>query len=294
MPRILPVLLCFLFLAAPGVCLWPSAALADETEEAPEHGKINTPDPSVVDPGHAEFETTYVYSRSKRLWDNNGGVHERGLAREHAAAFTLTAGILENLDAAIGSSYGWLKDKENDFDADDGVMGPETGNGFGDTSINARYRFLNDQERHLEIAYIGGFTVPTGRGSDAYEVGSSQDFWSFDQTFTGTKDWSLWTANADVGYSLSFGDKSEGNNGTFNADVAAGYQVLSWLQPEMEINYARDFIESTGDLEILALTAGLVMPIHERLRINTGLQQGVWGRNADRATTFSIAAKTAF
>jgi hypothetical protein len=272
-----------------------SAVALETVEEAgPEHGKINTPDASPVDPGHFEIESSYTYLHSKRFWDNSGNTHTRGLAREQSLGLTVTAGVIENFDVAVGGSYGWLKDKDNAFDPDDADFGPQKGHDFGDLEISGRYRFYESKEHSLSLAYIGGFTLPTGSSSNREEIGTSQEFSSFNQTLVASKDWGKWTANADIGYALPFGDKRENARGTFNADAALGYQYLPWLQPELELNFGHDFLTDEKDSQVLAVTAGLVMPINDRLRVNLGVQQGLWGRNNDKETTLSVAAKLAF
>jgi hypothetical protein len=145
-----------------------------------------------------------------------------------------------------------------------------------------------------EAAYIVGLNIPTGSSTDSGSLGTSQEFWSWGNTLVMTKDWGSWTANADVGYSLPFGGKRGTAQGTFSANLALGYQVLPWLQPEMELNYARDFVDEGDPGENLAFTAGLVMPISDLLRVNLGVQQSIWGRNSDQTTGFILAVKLAF
>jgi len=271
-----------------------SASLEAGEEAGPEHGKINTLDAFPVDPGHFEVESSYLYTHSKRFWDNAGDVHDRGLAREQAIGLSVTAGVIENVDVAVSSSYRWMKDKENDFDKNDEVYGPETGHNLGDLNISGRYHFFESKEQSISLAYIGGFTLPTGSGSSVQEIGTSQEFWSFNQALVATKDWGKWTANVDVGYALPFGDKRENARGTLKTDIAVGYQILPWLQPEVELNYSRNFLSNDNDQEVIATTVGLVMPINERIRVNTGVQQGLWGRNTDKATSLYAAVKLAF
>ncbi len=289
-----------------GLWIWMPAAHAEravsandatpvvEEERGLEHGKINTPDASPVDPGHFEIESSYTYVHSKRFWDNDGNSHARGLAREQALSLSVTAGVVENFDVAVGGSYVWLRDKDNDFDASDGELGPANGNNFSDLKLSGRYRFFESKERGLELAYIAGVAIPTGSDASLEEIGTSQEYLSFSQTLVATKDWGQWTANADIGYLVPFGDKRENARGTFNADVAVGYQVLPWLQPEIELNYAHDFLSIEDDQEVLATTVGLVMPLNDRLRVNAGVQQGLWGRNANKDTTLCAAVKLAF
>ena len=275
----------------------PSAgdAVADAGEAVEmEHGKINTPDASPVDPGHVEVEAGYTTARSTRYWDNQGETWNRGLAREQATTLAVTAGVVENVDVAVGGGYVWLKDEENDYAEGDGVVGPTRGHDWGDMDISVRYRFFARDELSLELAYIAGLTLPAGSDSSANSMGTSQEYWSINQTVVASKDWDRWTANLALGYALPVGDKREQARGTFNADAALGYQALLWLQPEVEINYSYDVVSVGDDAAVVAVTAGLVMPVSDRLRINAGVQQGLWGSNADKATTLSLALKLAF
>ena len=293
-------------LALLGLTLWVPAVSAQEVvspngttvvveeEAGPEHGKINTADASPVDPGHFEIESSLVATHANRFWGSTGTSHARGQARELALGLAATAGVVADVDVAVSGGYVWLKDEDNDFDPDDGVFGPERGHDWGDLDLSGRYRFFASEEYGLELAYIGGVTIPTGSSASRGEIGTSQEFWSFNQTLAASKDWGKWTANAAIGYALPLGEKREGERGTFAVDAAVGYQFLPWLQPEVELNYARDFHASEDDQEVLAATVGLVMPLNDRLRVNSGVQQGLWGKNADKATCLLLAVKLAF
>jgi hypothetical protein len=80
----------------------------------------------------------------------------------------------------------------------------------------------------------------------------------------------------------------------FNADAAIGYQLRPWLQPEIELNYCSSFFKEEENGQQLAVTGGLVMPVSDLWRVNLGVQQGVWGRHADRLTSVLAAVKVAF
>ncbi len=276
---------------APSPAADPLTAASEEA--GPEHGKINSPDASPVDPGQFEVEATYVYGSANRAWDSHGDGVSRGFASERAGGLSLTAGVADNLDVAVSSGYKWLRDKDNDYDGD-GNPGPMAGEGAGDLDVSARYRFIQNEAYHLDVAYIGGFTIPTGTRNGEAHLGASQEFWSFNQTVVASKDWGRWTANIDAGFSLPIGDRKGAARGTFNADLASGYQLLPWLQPELELNYCHDFVSAADDSEVLAVTAGMVMPINQHLRVNAGIQQAFWGSNTDKTTVFSVAAKVAF
>lgn len=271
------------------------ATLDISTDDAAnEHGKINTADASPVDPGHYEIEPSFAFTSASHYWDGSGSRHGRGTFRESDLALSVSAGLIEDVDINVSAGYSWIKDNDSTFDPDDDAMGPFRGDDFGDVSISGRYRFYKDDTRHIEIAYIGGVTIPTGTDSDRDKIGTSQEFWSIDQTLVISKDWGKWTGNAALGYSLPIGNKRGDDRGTWTGDVALGYQVLPWLQPEIELNYGHDIIEDEDDSQCLAITVGLVMPINETLRINVGVQQSLWGENADETTTLVTAIKFAF
>ena len=273
--------------------LWAGAAVAGE-EAPPEHGKISTADASPVDPGRFEVESSYFYSRARRCWDDDGDSRRREPTREHCVGLSVTAGVWENLDLNVSSCYRWVRDDENDYDEDDSELGPRSGDHFGDLKFGGRYRFLKNDEHNLEMAYIAGFTAPTGSGNCRQEIGTSQEFWSLNQSLVVTKDWGCWTANAEAGYSLPFGENRDNSRGVLSGNLAAGYQVLSWLQPELELNYSREYLDRGDEPEVLAGTAGLVMPLNDRLRVNFGVQEELWGRNTDQATSFFLGIKWAF
>lgn len=270
------------------------AATTESDEVTIEHGKINTADASPVDPGHFELEPSFAATRSERYWDAGGHSHGRGLYREHNIGFSFTAGLVDNVDVNINGGYSWIKDNDNDFDGDGDLTGPFRGEDHTDLEISGRYRFYHNEAQHLEIAYIAGVTIPTGNSADQDEIGTSQEYWSFNQTLVATKDWGRWTLNGDISFALPIGSKRESARGTLNANLALGYQILPWLLPEVELNYGRDLLADEDDGQVLAVTAGLVMPINDTLRVNVGVQQSVWGENADKATTVVTAVKFAF
>jgi hypothetical protein len=271
-----------------------SAASVAAAEVNIEHGKINTADASPADPGRYEIEAWFSFTRAKQFWDASGCTHDRGLFREQNIGVSVTVGLVENVDIAVRGGYGWLEDNHSGFNKDAEAMGRATEHDLSDMEVSGRYRFYNNAERRLEIAYIAGMTIPSSTGSAQEDISASQKFWSLSQTVAATKDWEQWTLNGDIGFSLPMGNKRENARGSLNIDLALGYQILPWLQPELELNYSHDYLADGHDAQTLAMTAGLVMPINETLRVNIGIQQGVWGENADKATSICAAVKFAF
>ncbi|MBI5585272.1 MAG: transporter [Deltaproteobacteria bacterium] len=265
------------------VLLWVTAGFG---VEMPDHGKLNTEEASPVDPGSMELFFGYGYTRVKNYWDNDRTSRSRGLWEEHAAGMAVKIGIVRDLDLGLVLAYLGRKDRDH--------LTSQGEQGFSDLSLDLRYRFLNLKQYQLEVAYVVGLTIPTKSSLDPISLESGQEFWSWNNALVVTKDWGAWTMNAEAGYSLPFGEHRGPARGIFSTNLALGYQILSWLQPETELNYVRDIRAGGRPGENLAVTAGLVMPINDLLRVNLGVQQGLWGRNSDQAATFLLTVKLAF
>ncbi|MFH0911641.1 MAG: transporter [Planctomycetota bacterium] len=277
---------------------WIAGTGAEAAEEGDKDfrvctGKLNTPDACPVDPGHAEIEFAFGLDKVRREWDDDGKAHSRRPEHDRSLGLSVGMGLCENLDFCLGIPYLWLRDEGNDFDADD-LMGPETGRGLGDLDLSLRYRFYENEDRHLYLAYKAGLIAPIGHDADESEIGTSQESWSLNQALIATKSWGRWAVNADIGYSLPFGGKRGDGRGVLSADLALGRQVFSWLQPEVELNYAHEFVGHESDADVLAATVGFLLPVNERFQVNLGVQQGLWGRNAERATTYLATIKLVF
>jgi len=258
------------------------------------HGKINTDDAATVNPGAWELSFRGAYGEADRHWDNGRDLVSRGSEDFTLAGLGFTMGIIPNVDANVALGYAWLNDEEFDFDVEDGVKGPTSGSNLGDTAVGFRWRFFRDEKTAFMVAYLGGFTIPTGSDSTINQIGTSQEFWSWDQSVVANKDWGRFTTNAQVGYSLPFGEHRDDALGTLIGNLAAGYQVCNWLQPEAELNYKESFIDDGQSGDLLATTVGLIFPIGEHFMLKAGVQQGLTGRNADDATTGIVTAKVCF
>jgi len=268
-----------------------AASDAKEDGGGPEHGKLATADATPVDPGHFELEPSYAATIVRREWDDKRRLARDCRARIHDLSLSLTAGVAKDVD--LKAAWGFT----NEFRRTPGQPSgdaeePCHGQGLRELELGTRWRFHQMPQYGLELAYLAGVSLPVGEHGSRNTLGICQEFWSLNQSIVVTKDWGRWTANAELGYALPFGEKRNNARGTFGANLAAGYQVLPWLQPEMEINYARDFFRGKeADGDVLAATVGLVMPVHDNVRVNAGVQYGLTGQNADRAAVFMVGVK---
>ena len=245
-----------------------------------ECAKLNTDDAIPVGPGEFELGFVYSFTRATRQWDNHWNGENRGLTQEHAFEVGLTHGLVENFDIGISWGYADIYDREDPAGYGRGLM---------DLGVGAKWRFYHNEDLDLSLAYLPGITIPIGKRSNSSRIGPSQEYWSLDQKLAMTKFWGRWTMNADLGYSLPLGEDADGAQGTLDGNVAVGCQVCGWLQPEIELNYAHEFVSSGDDADALAVTAGLIMPLRDTWRVDLGIQQPIAGRNSDRATTGILA-----
>ena len=255
-------------LALGGAARADEGAAGGETA-ACEHAKLGTQDATPLDPGCWEIDFAYALERSHRAFDNSWGQTGRPTLREREFSTSIQYGLVP--DVAIGIAVGHANV------ADRGEEHLRAG-GVTDLGLFAKWRFYNDEAAGLSMAYVPALTLPTGsrRVSDGFA--------SLYNGVALTKDWTdRLTSDFDLGYSFPFGGPRDGYRGTLSADVALGYHVTQWLQPEVELNYGHDFVRS-GDSDLLAVTAGLIVCANDHLRLGVGVQQGIAGRNADKST----------
>ena len=148
----------------------------------------------------------------------------------------------------------------------------------------------------MEMAYIPTIFVPTARRSNFDHIGVGQGYTSYDNSLALTKDIGCWNSTVNLGYNspLAHWERTNHYYGTFHANFAAGYQVLPWLQPEAEVIFQHDFGGHGQTANLASLVLGLVMPVHDHVRFEIGVQQDVFGSNKPQTTSgiFSIALLT--
>ena len=257
---------------------------AEAEEHRCEQMKINTSDAGTVPVGEWEVEASLSFSRARNAWANSGGDELRGgTLREVGGGMAVTTGILPNVD--FGAEIGY----RNVYDA---TSVPREDSGFSDLGVGAKWMFYEDAVRCLASALAAGFTLPLDRSRDSRALGLTQDYVSFDSAFILTKDWSnRFTSTADVGYSLPFGEHRQDARGALGANVAAGYQVLDWLQPEIEFNYEHEFVDDAPGADVYAVTGGAILNLGEHFFLLAGVQQALAGRNVDKGASVLLTLK---
>jgi hypothetical protein len=292
-PHLRPLLVSAALLLVPilagGTARAEGASPASEAEPpGPEHGKISTSDASPVGARATEVELSYGPS-----WNLHGeGDFDRSArGHSHALGLAVTYGLVDDVDVSVEVGYGTAYDAA--YDGGAGTAGSAHGQGLTDSAAGIRWRFLT--RPGLDLAWKSGLVLPTGAKATSTKVGLTQSFWSFENAVVASKDFGPFTADAELGYSLPFGSKRGDDRGTLFANLAGGWQVLPWLQPELELNYERSY-EAGPEREVrcLYVTGGVVAPFGAGYRITAGVQYAAWGQHTGQSINGAVAFKAAF
>lgn len=264
------------------------AALEARLEPAPpptplEHGKAFTGDATPLEPGRVEVELAYAPS-----WWATAGAVDRLSGEQHGVAASLAVGLLPDVDARI--VVGWSL-----VHAAPGTPGaPVHGEGFADTTLAARWRFLSLADPALDLAVSVGVTVPTGTRAAPDRLGTGGEAWSVGGSLLASADLGRFTLGAELGFGAPVGPPTSNDVGLLVCNAAVGYQALPWLQPELELNYQHEIeLGEERDERVLWATAALVIPV-DQVRLVVGGRFPVWSRDAEVGPMATAAAKFAF
>ncbi len=250
---------------------------------APEHGKAFTGDATPVEPGRVEVELAYAPS-----WWATAGAVDRLSGELHPVAVAVSVGIVPDVDARI--VVGWALVHA----APEAPGAPVHGAGIADTTVAGRWRFLSLEDPAIDLAVSAGVTMPTGIHSAPDHLGTSRESWSLGGSLLASADWGRLTAGAELGVSAPVGPRTTNDVGLVVCNAAVGYQLLPWLQPEVELNYQHEIeLGEQPDERVLWATAALVLPI-DAARVVVGGRFPVWARDAEVGPMATAAVKFGF
>lgn len=246
-----------------------------------EPAKLATADAAPLDPGAWEVALGGTWMAAERVRDATGSAQDRGgRLRELGAGVGVTHGLADGLDAGIGIGWSRIADAATD---------PDHGSGWTDLDVGAKWRCCqaDGDDGAWAVALLPAITVPLGRGQDsAAEIPTASRCWTAALAAAASGHCGIVACNADIGYAHSIGSEQDraGHVGSIAADAALGLQVTDILQPEIELNWARDRVEAGTSPWSLAVTAGVQigLPIG---RLGVGAQRVVDGAAVDASTT---------
>ncbi len=259
------------------------AAEAPPPGPGPEHGKAFTGDATPVEPGHVEVELAYAPS----WWAVPGAVDGMS-SQAHPVAASVTVGVFRDVDARL--VVGW----ELVHAAPSAPGAPVHGEGPVDTTVAARWRFLSLPDPAIDLAVSVGVTMPTGLHETADHLGTGRGAWSVGGSLLASADWGRFTAGLELGFAAGVGPLVTDDVGLLVCNAAVGYQLLPWLQPELELNYQHEIeLGPKPDERVLWATGALVLPL-DPVRLVVGGRVPVWSSGADVGPMATAAVKIAF
>lgn len=276
-----------------------TAAPAGQEILEPVHAKIVTTDASPVDPGHVELNLVYSLQGGSFAWRTSGERYHRREFVNHVWDIQANVGVYKNIDVGILQGFACLRDMENNYNEFAGVIDPNTGTemedptegpyhggGHGDLIVTGRWRFFQSEKHKLEIAYNPTVVIPTGRRSDLDRLGPSQGYVSFTNMLLFTKDIGRFSGTFAAGYTAPLASKERTGNsaGSYDINFALGYQLFSWLHPEIECLWSQGFQSPGKGAKIFSMVAGVIIPVNDHLRFDAGIQQDLAGSGVNQTT----------
>jgi len=265
--------------------------LLEETEEEYtkfryEHNKLFTADPFPVNPGRVQLAPTYLFLGANHEWGDNWDLNPRGTTTEHTGLLIASTGVVRHVDVSAAIGFSELRDEEDPA---------RTGGGLTDFGIGSTIMFFHTRKMEFALSYLPTFFFPSGTRSTVSIIGPSQEAYIFDNRLAANIDWKpkLITC-ADLGY-LSFINAGNATlKGRANTGIAVGYQVLDWLQPEVEVGYFYAIGRNAPNRQGFTVAGGVIMPISSVIRIDFGAQYVVVGKNNPNTTAVLLDVAITF
>ncbi|HUW34272.1 MAG TPA: transporter [Planctomycetota bacterium] len=249
---------------------------AEYTRFRYEHNKLFTADPFPVQSGRVQLSPTYLFLGANHEWGDNWDLNPRGTTLEHTGLLVATVGVIRHVDASIAIGFSDILDEEQP---------QRTGGGIIDFALGSTILFYHTPELEFTLSYLPTFYTPTGTRTSVTIIGPSEEAFVFDNRIAGNLDWaSKLITCADIGYSYYVNAGNARRKGRASTSVALGYQVLDWLQPEVELGYFYAIGLNAPDQQGFTVAGGVIMPVSDSVRIDFGAQHVVVGRNTDART----------
>lgn len=261
---------------------------------------INTPDAIVVPQGRYELSAgvDYLTHTGRRAYRNNWGItSQREKARVYDWNLTARAGLADDMDAFVSTSWADIKDRSYPY-------GDHYGRGLDDLTIGIKYVVWRDRE-DVSVAYEPSLTIPAWKySSESGRLGPGNNFWSLDQTLAATRDWKCVSGSMALTQTIPFGEgrhhysmpflnEQRKTRGTTGVDAGLVYTDLP-VQPVVELNYLHEWVSKGNDADLLATTVGARMALGSVGQVSAGMQYPLAGRNSHRGTTFSVGFTAEF
>ena len=206
---------------------------------------LTTDDAGTVEKGKFQLETGFDFTRQ----DNHD--------KEFTPSVTLTYGLFERMDIGIGSAYLFIHPAEE-----------KKVNGFSDTPLKVKYRFLDQKDWIPAFAISGTLKIPTA--SESNGLGSGKVDFNINTIFQWnlSKRWQLYT---NFGYTVIGEHKV---NDEFNYSIAGQFVLSDKWALVGEIVGVNNFNGHKSDDPISGLV-GIQYMLSDNFVLDAGVEIGM-------------------
>lgn len=253
-----------------------------------ETAKLATEDAVPLDPGTWQLALGADGSAASAAFDEAGRRYDRGgRFQERDLRLGAAYGLRADLEVGMEVGYGWAADASG---------GPRHGADPTDPLLMAKWRFVDrgDGALGLSLALVPELSLPAGEGPREGEIPIGSRLWGPGLGVVASLTCRSWSFGASVGRDWLQGTTRGDQRGTWHGDLACGWQVLDWLQPEVEIHHLREqTAHGAAAADATSLTAGVQCMVGET-RFGLGVDQVVAGHATDRTTSLLLQVVHAF
>ncbi len=267
------------------VCLFLLASLvgpslADEDEFYPvEPGKINTNDAGVLEPGQVELQPGYAVFYSDRAYDGAGRSRPDSSVKQDLVATQLTFGVVPDFDVNLMAGLAGGHDSQAGTDPFTSQPFLLSDHSLSDITFGTRWRFYQDEDQGLALAYLTYTTFPTAQHGSDQGLSLSQEVATLAHRLVVQKELGHWSLLADLGFLHPLASNGPGFELGLSASVAAGYQLTEDFQPLVEVSYNNACYSRDPFSDSWTVTGGATYYTSPDVRLNLGVTQTVAGHN---------------
>ncbi len=188
---------------------------------------------------------------------------------------TLSYGIVDNVDIVVGYPWQWSSLNENGFRI-------SNDRGYGDASIEVKWRFFESKPQKLSLALKPEVTLPTGDATKGLGNGNV----SGGVTLIATREWKHGAFHCNVGYTHNSYSQEQDNailkKDIWHASVATEVKMTDKLRSVFDaaIDSNNEKIPDTNPVYLLG---GLIYSLTDNFDLDAGVKKGM--NHAERDTT---------
>lgn len=227
-----------------------------------------TDDAGTQGQGHFQLEVSGQYDHDKddRITKTGG-----------QTTATMTYGITEAIDLAVGVPYLWINEKS------DNRLINSSENGVSDATLDVKLRFY--EKNGLSFAVKPGLSFPTGDADKGLGTGKL----GYHLYMIGTKEVGAWTFLANLGYIRKETNVDTDEKDIWHASVATIYALDDHWKIVANAVAERN-TDKNGDNAPVSTLAGVIYSPTKDIDLDFGIKRGV----TSSATDWSLLAGTTF